>query len=204
MTFLEDFGASIAKEGKEKPSPPPDPVNGREVELERVRAAGYETGYRAGWDDATDAMTEDSDRVKADFARSLEDLSFTFQEARSHVLTTLEPVFAAIFEKLVPSIAPEALASVIAAELMPLSEEAADTPIQVLVSPKSAEALSALLEDTSSVPFKLVEQDTLPEGQVYLRSGQMEKRIDLMGAVEELKAAVQSIYEVNEKVSDHG
>ena len=48
--------------------------------------ASYETGYSAGWDDAVRAETEAHKRISAEFARNLQDLGFTFHEARAHVI----------------------------------------------------------------------------------------------------------------------
>lgn len=54
--------------------------------LEEARLASYDSGYAAGWEDATAAQSGDQSRIRAELARNLQALSFTYQEARSHVL----------------------------------------------------------------------------------------------------------------------
>ena len=61
--------------------------------LEDLRILAYEQGYTAGWDDAAAAQTDDQSRIKADFARNLQSLGFTFQEARMHVLRAIHPPY---------------------------------------------------------------------------------------------------------------
>ena len=77
--------------------------------LEDLRILAYEQGYTAGWDDAAAAQTDDQSRIKADFARNLQSLGFTFQEARMHVLRAIHPLIQEIVSHLLPKIARENL-----------------------------------------------------------------------------------------------
>ena len=61
------------------------------VALEDEKLAAYDTGYRAGWDDANAAQSDDQTRMKADLARNLQTLGFTYHEARTHILKALWP-----------------------------------------------------------------------------------------------------------------
>ena len=173
-------------------------------ELEKARLEGYESGYQAGWDDATRAETEDQSRIGAEFARNLQDLGFTFHEARSHVMHALEPLLTGMVEKVLPRIVSETVGQTIVEELLPLASEAADAPIEVVVCPASRPALEALLSEATSVPFTLQEEDSLAEGQVFLRSGRTEKHLDLTGAVDRIGNAINGLYELNEKAFQNG
>ena len=175
-----------------------------EIQLEARRLQGYETGYKSGWDDATKSMTEGNARLQSEFARNLEDLGFTYQEARSHVLSTLEPLLTQMLEAVLPNALNDALGPIVAEAMMPLAAEMADTPIDVLVSPGSRPTLEAFLKEAGAVPFKIVEKDTLPDGQNYLRSGESECSVDLSGVVARISDAVGALYHVNEKAFDHG
>ncbi len=185
------------------PEPPPPPAISAE-EVEKIRLEGYEAGYQAGWDDATRAESEDQSRIGAEFARNLQDLGFTFHEARSHVMHALEPLLTGMVEKVLPSIVSETIGQTIVEELLPLASQAADTPIEVVVSPSSRPALEEMLADATSVPFLLHEEESLAEGQVFLRSGKTEKHLDLTGAVDRIGKAINGLYELNEKAFQHG
>ncbi|WP_424939085.1 flagellar biosynthesis protein [Aliiroseovarius sp. S253] len=175
-----------------------------EAQLEARKLEGYEAGYQSGWDDAAKSMDEDNARVKSEFARNLEDLGFTYQEARSHVLSALEPLLNQMLKVVLPKAVDEAIGPIVSEAMMPLAAEMADTPIDVLVSPGSRPALEAFLADVGAVPFEIVEKDTLPDGQVYLRSRDSECSVDLTDAIDRITRAVHALYHVNEKVFDHG
>lgn len=172
--------------------------------LEKERLAGYEAGYKEGWDDAVRTETDAQSRIGAEFARNLQDLGFTFHEARSHVMHALEPLLNSMVEKVLPRLVHETVGQTIVEELMPLASEAADTPIEVIVSPNSRPQLEAFLLKSSAVPFNLVEEPSLADGQVYLRSGKIERQIDLSGAVDRIGDSINALYELNEKAFQNG
>ena len=178
--------------------------SGADAELEKVRLTAYEAGYSAGWDDALNEADGDKDRIEAEFARNLVDLGFTFHEARSHVLGSLEPLLRTIADTLLPEVMRDALSQVINDEIMPLAEQAADTPIEVRVSSGSRQVLDHLMDRVNETPLQVFEDDTLPDGQVFLRSSSSERCIDLSSALARIKSAVTALYEINEKAFEHG
>lgn len=200
---LEDFDQQTTGTLVPAPTMPPPPLVS-EADLEAARLAGYEAGYQAGWDDAAKAGDEAKDRIGAEFARNLQDLGFTFHEARSHVMKSLEPLLASMVEKVLPSLVSDTIGQAIIEEILPLAADAADTPIQVIIYPNGREMLDALLAQNTSVPIEVIEEDTLAEGQVYIRMGNTEKQIDLNGAVHRIGEAITDLYALNEKAINHG
>ena len=207
---LEEFDAADLPSGAQRPkpaqppaAPPPAPAISP-AEIEKIRLEGYEEGYQAGWDDANRAESEDQSRIGTEFARNLQDLGFTFHEARSHVMQALEPLLTGMVEKVLPRIVSETVGQTIVEELLPLASVAADTPIEVVVCPASRPALETLLTNSTSVPFVLKEEESLTDGQVFLRSGKTEKHLDLTGAVDRIGTAINGLYELNEKAFQNG
>ncbi|MCB1355963.1 MAG: flagellar biosynthesis protein [Maritimibacter sp.] len=172
--------------------------------LEKTRLEGYEAGYKAGWDDATQAETSEQTRIGAEFARNLQDLGFTFHEARSHVMQALEPLLAGMVQRVLPRLVSETMGQTILEELLPLATDAADTPIEIVVAPASRPVLEQMLTGATSVPFSLVEEPTLAQGQVFLRSGKTERHIDFASAIDRIGAAIEGLYELNEKAFRNG
>jgi len=197
--LLEDFQAAPAA-----PTERTAPGSASHEEVEAARLEGYEAGYKAGWDDASRTLSEDQSRIGAEFARNLQNLGFTFQEARAHVMHALEPLLAGMIERVLPRLVSDTIGHTIVEELLPLASDAADAPIEIVVSPASRPALEGLLADTVSVPFDLIEEATLAEGQVFLRSGRIERHIDFTSAVERIGAAVRGLYELNERAFQNG
>jgi flagellar biosynthesis/type III secretory pathway protein FliH len=172
--------------------------------LEDMRMLAYEQGYTAGWDDAAATQTDDQTKIKADFARNLQSLGFTFQEARMHVLRAIHPLIQEIVSQLLPEVARESLASVALETLMPLADEMADAPVTLVLNPASRAAVEALLEQATGLPLTVIEEPTLGEGQVYLRLGDVETRVDLDRATADIAAAVRDFFDLTEKDQHYG
>lgn len=162
--------------------------------MEEVRLAAFEQGYTAGWDDAGAAQSDDQARMRADLARSLQALSFTYIEARGHVLRTIEPLLTAIVGQLLPGVARAALGPFVLETLAPLAATMADAPIVLVLHPSAREAVESLLDHSAVLPLRIVEEPSLGDGQVYLRLGETETRIDTDRALAEIAAAVRDFF----------
>ncbi len=184
----------------------PDPFAGLvpEAEREAARLEGYDRGYRSGWDDAVAATVEDRSRIGAEFARNLQDLGFTYHEARAHVMRGVEPLLEEILATFLPRSMQGVLARTLLDELETLAAASADAPIRLLVSPADAPTLRFMLDASVSVPFQVVEEAALAEGQVYLALGGVERNIDLPAALERLGTALRAASDLNGRTLKHG
>lgn len=172
--------------------------------LEETKLASYDAGYSAGWEDAMAAQAEDQTRIRTDFARNLQALSFTYHEARDHVLRALQPLLGEIASKLLPQLAQDVLVPTILQTLIPLAEKLGEAPIVLVINPAVRSAMAPLLEQTSGLPVTLEEEPSLSEGQVYLRLGECETQINLDRATAEISAAVRDFFELSNKEQKHG
>ena len=170
-----------------------------EVLEESQRLAAFEEGYQAGWDDAARSFTESHQKLSADLANNLEDLSFTFHEARAHVLKAIEPVLHDITVKLLPEIARASMPALVSEKLEALCRQSAEAPATIAVAPGSQKAIAAVLPEKPGFPLEIVEEPTLAEGQAFLRLGQIEHSVDTNRAVAELTAAIQDFFCVNDE-----
>ena len=187
---------------------PPPPAQGPDEAIPRSQAEAekvgvYEQGYQAGWDDAAQAEAQDQTRIGADFARNLQELSFTFHEARAHVISAMEPLINELVGKLLPDLVAETLGQQILQELQPLIEQGADSPIEIVVAPQSRAALESQLAENNAAAICLTEEPSLAEGQAFLRVGRMERQIDMTGALERISGAIRSLYALNERTLKH-
>ena len=203
---LEDFGSG--KPAKRQTAPaaeaPPPPTAQPAVDIEAEKMAAYEKGYKAGWDDASSAQSEDESRIGVEFARNLQELGFTFHEARNHVMRAMEPLLSEVVAKVLPSIVSDTIGQTIMEELLPMAETASDAPIEVVISPASRASLERLLDEKTAIPLTIIEEETLAEGQVYLRMGSVERQIDMTATVDKIGHAIQAVYELNDEAMKHG
>lgn len=171
-------------------------------EREEMRLAAFEKGYTAGWDDAVAAQEGEESRLRADLARNLQDLSFTYHEARIHVLRAMEPLLHDMVAKVLPAVARQSLGPIALEALRPLAEEMADAPVSVVLNPANRETVAAFLTAGEVIPLHFVEEPSLGEGQVYLRLGDAETRIDLDGVIAAIGAAISAYFEIQREATD--
>ena len=167
--------------------------------LEEAKLMAYDQGYGAGWEDAATAQSEDQTRLRADLARNLQSLGFTYQEARVHVLRAIEPLLLEMVNRLLPVLARDTLAPVVLEKLMPLAEEMAEAPVTLVLNPASRPAVEALLAQATGLPVTMLDEPSLSEGQAYLRLGASETHVDLDRATAEITAAVRGFFELPER-----
>ena len=194
---LEDFGVPSTYA-----EPPPAPRD--EDELEAARLESFDTGYRAGWDDALKAQSEDQTRISSDFTQNLQDLSFTYHEACAQVLNGISPLLEEVVGKLLPAMLRETLGLHVAEQLSRMAREIGALEVEIAVAPGCTEAVAPLLEADVGFPLRLVEDETLAEGQADIRFAGTEKQIDLSSLVNDVAQAVRGFMHDNRRSIAHG
>lgn len=198
---LEDFSAPdlVAR----PTSTLPDLANPTPVSEQQALAA-YDKGYSAGWEDASQAVSQNQDRLDTAMANNFEDLGFTYHEARAHVMRALTPLLHGILTKLLPRMIRDSLGARIMEEIDLLAEGASDTPIELLVFPEDARQLRPVIDRITSLPLTLVPEPSVPQGQIFLRLGTVEREIDLDGAIATITEAVGALDHVNKETVQYG
>lgn len=172
--------------------------------MEEAKLAAYEQGYTAGWEDAATAQSDEQGRMRADIARNMQALGFTYQEARAHVLAAVEPLIRDLVGHVLPQIARRALAPMIVDMLMPVAREAADAPASLSFNPVNRGLIDSVIGQTDGLPLTLIEEPTLGEGQVYLRLQGRETRIDLDTTLLRIGEATDEFFTLSRQEAPHG
>jgi len=172
--------------------------------LDDARAASYETGYAAGWEDAVAAQATEQSRISEEIARNLQALSFTYHESRSHLLRTLEPLLRDMVAKVLPDMARESLGQFVLDALRPIAAQLTDTPVTITLNPASRGAVEQHLAAETSLPIRIVEDASLGEGQVFLRFNDREQQVDLDGVITAIAGAVDSFFHFEQQEKAHG
>lgn len=172
--------------------------------VEEAKIAAYEQGYSAGWEDASAAQQSDQGRIRADLARNLQSLSFTFQDARGHVLQAIRPLILEMTSRLLPEIAREALAPTVLDVLMPLADQMADVPLTLVLNPAVRDRVEGILTQATGLPIVIEEEPSLGEGQVYIRFGATETKVDLTRVTADITAAVRGFFNLNAEDPQNG
>lgn len=194
---LEIFDTATAADGT------PQPLVEASA-LEEARVAAFEQGYSAGWEDAAAAQQGDQSRIRADLARNLQSLAFTFQDARSHVLQAIRPLILEMTNRLLPEVAREALAPTVLDALMPLADDLAEAPLTLVLNPAVRDRVEGLLAQATGLPIQIEEEPSLGEGQVYIRFGTAETKVDLTQVTADITAAVRAFFSLTTEETPHG
>lgn len=174
--------------------------------LEETKLAAFEQGYKAGWDDAAAAAAAEADGARREASQALQGLSFGFHEARGHLLEGLGPLLEDICARVLPELAQAALGPVVREALMPLAEQALERPVTIALHPAARAAVEEALAAGPAPPVDLLEDSDLAPGEIQLRAGGEERRIDLDAAVAQIRHAVTDFFTPTpaEEASLHG
>jgi flagellar assembly protein FliH len=166
--------------------------------IEDEKLASFEAGYQAGWDDAVKAQADEKAHVGSEFAQNLQEMSFTFHEAHSRLTAALNPLMKQIVDKLLPRMARESLGGHILEQLEDMIGTQLSQPIQIIVSPRNADTVEALAAGALKDPFTVEAEDTLGDGQCFVRIGNLERFVDLDAVISEIAQAAPAVFERQE------
>ncbi|MCJ7871017.1 ABC transporter ATP-binding protein [Marinovum sp. 2_MG-2023] len=194
--LLEDFGGTRAAATT--------PVLQDDEEIETRRLAAFEEGYQAGWDDAVQAHAKDKIRLTSDLAQNLLDLSFTYNEAYSHLLREMRPLLIEIIDKLLPEVMRRSIGPRIVEELQNAASENLACDAHILVHPGLVETVESLIEREDSFPVLIRGDVKMAEGQAQLSLADREIEINLDDVISEISAALDAFTLDLQKEDSHG
>lgn len=186
------------------PPGPPEADAPGDSALDDLRLASFDTGYRAGWDDANAARAGAETEIEEAISRNLQTLSFSYHDARSHVLRALRPLIGGIAARLLPEIAHSALPGLVADALEPFADLAADAPIEVLACPDTLVRLERRLASDTGLPLTFLPAPSLTAGQVWLRLAETETRVDIDVALTAIRTVLADFFDPNGKDNARG
>lgn len=177
---------------KKTPTEKPDESTAEALEDEKLQA--FEAGYQAGWDDAVKAQTSEREKLSAELAQNLQDMSFTYHEALTKLTVSFEPALKEIIEKLLPETVRSALSAHILEQISGALKTKPGGSVEIVVHSQNAEAVRKILEDCLKEPFKLVTEESLGEGQAFVRIGEDESQIDLDTLIADVSKAMTAFF----------
>ncbi|MGR3761333.1 ABC transporter ATP-binding protein [Roseobacteraceae bacterium NS-SX3] len=169
--------------------------------LEEQRAQSFEKGYSAGWDDAVSAKDQESSRISAELASSLEDLNFTYKEAQVQLLESLDPMFKVLTSAVLPDVMAASFGHHIVDQLTELAKEQTGQPMRIMVSPGEGAAVRDLLKENPAVPVTVQEDSGLEAGQAYLKAGTSECEINTAALLDSIRDSIDAFsHHVKEEI----
>lgn len=154
--------------------------------LEDTHLAAFEKGYQAGWEDSTHAHTSEAGKISAELVQKIHDIDFTYQEAFTHISTSLQSVIETLLRVTLPSLADQSLNANILAEISNVIATYEQPEIVLAVAPHDRAALGALLEGRVTNLKNITEDRSLDPGMIVLRVAHDEHLIDIRASTEKI------------------
>lgn len=170
-----------------------------DVSLEEQRLESFENGYKAGWEDAVKAASDDSNRISTDFAANLQDMSFTFQEAQSSLLTALRTLLTSMVNSVLPSLARQTLGARVLETLEEMARTATGGPLEIVTAPQNLQALQNIIDEQAIDNVQITAEPSLGDGQVHIRASGTEQEIDLDAVLAQIDATLTGFFEDRQK-----
>jgi hypothetical protein len=76
--------------------------------------------------------------------------------------------------------------------------------VTILVAPGSHETVASFLADATALPYRLVAEETLSDGQVFFRLGDHERQLDLGAVIARIGERLTAFADENQKVLKYG
>ncbi len=172
--------------------------------LEEEKLKSFESGYQAGWDDAIKAQEDTRTHVSAEFARNLQEISFSYHEARAALKKDLGAFLAPVLQNLLPSVGRDGLSQHVLEHVTRLAQEHMERPVEIAVAPEKVETLTRAFDAEFEEPFKIVGDNGLSEDDVFVRLGTAEVMIDIEPWLQEIRDHVTAYLTAPEKEQSDG
>lgn len=170
--------------------------------LEEVRLGAFEQGYTAGWEDANAALDDAERKLRSELAGNIQKLSFTFHEARTHLLRTVEPLIVEMAARVLPAMARDMLAPIVLEQVLPLAEKLTEAPPRIVAHPASMPRIREMLAAETGLPVEFDEDPAMAETRASLRFGQTGVEIDLDGVIAAIRAAIRNHFRPGQEAPD--
>lgn len=184
--LLEDFAPA-----QEAPRPA--------APAEDVRS--YEDGLAAGRAEAEAAFAQSQDAALADIAQRLSDLEIGYSEARAAVLESLEEMFEAILNTVLPSLSEVTYLHAIHQSLMDAATRDSAAELR-LILPASISA--GTLNLPPDLGIEIAFDDALSEEQAIVASGAEETFLDTAHVLKNIAELLQVVSPNPERIQSHG
>jgi len=180
---LEDFAAPQAV----MPEPPV------EIDTSEIKKEAFDAGYKDGWADAFEETRTEDGKARSAIASALQELGFTYFEARQHIMASFQPLITAMLEAVLPRASRAALVPLVQQEMEALAEMV-EPPIHLRCSESNAQELREMVAASTSLPIEVVVEPTLLPTQVQLHFADGFSAIDTNATMSRIQTSIDDFF----------
>lgn len=166
-----------------------------EEKIQEYKLKSFENGYQAGWDDALESFVAKQAKASADLTESLQDMSFTYNEALSKISHALRPMLMQLVSRVLPELARDALLPLIVEYTNQMIASETNFSLSLSAAPVSINLLEKLLEQQDAARFLLSADESMSTGQFYLRINEKERFIDFDTMIIDFRNSLDALYD---------
>lgn len=182
---LEDFSMPAAAQAA--------PATTAAIDTKAIEKKSFDHGYRDGWNDAfAEARTEDS-KSRSNISSALQELGFTYFEARQHIMGSFKPLLQAMMESVLPHASRAALIPFVQQEMSKLAEMV-EPPIKLVCSLENVESLREIVNQNGSLPIEVVGEEVFAPSQIQLRYADGFSSVDTEETVKRIQLAIEAFF----------
>jgi flagellar biosynthesis/type III secretory pathway protein FliH len=174
--------------------------------LSQIKADALQVGHDRGYQQARDELDAQNSETASLLSDKLQAIAFSHFEARKSVLDTLEPLIRQMVDLILPALASDALADVVAAQVLSVAALITDSPIRVSCAPENAAALEAMIARLPEfpVPVMVVGEAELQPLEVRLTTSESERHLDIARILDGIRDGVSEFYKLATKEKHYG
>lgn len=163
----------------------------------------YHKGYAAGHNAGYDAACAQADALRRDLAQTLMDISFTYNEARHDVLSSLAVLVTALTDTILPHCVAQGFARQVADLVLTRFTPGAEDGICIHVHPDQVTALQSV---TDAIPggVAVIADPTLPPHAAWIGQGQVETYLDMDAHLARISELLSNISPIDQRNTANG
>lgn len=183
-------------------------LNGRRTaeidDAEKINLEEFERGYQAGWDDSAKAYHENTANFTSELRDHLMDLSFTYQDAKTEILSGLNPLLEQISTLLLPEMARCGFAEYLKSQIKNIAEKSASPSVTITMNPDQIASVEPVFSGDLGIQFDIISDEGTPENLARLQFQNHEMDIDLSECIAGIQDTISSLCSTTNKKVNHG
>ncbi|MBL4812503.1 MAG: hypothetical protein JKX69_09165 [Rhodobacteraceae bacterium] len=161
-------------------------------------------GHTKGKIEGAEEALSNSSVAAAELSQILADMKFSYEEACAHIQASLQPLFAALVEQVLPAMVDASMRQHLIAMIEDAAAKDGKSPMTLCINPAMLDALQPILPLENSPPLELTSDPALPRGRAYLRSGTANTVLDLDAFLSAVNEALPALDHEKQLRIDHG
>jgi len=162
--------------------------------------AGYAAGFAAGREAEQATTAALSDTV----VQTVTDWTFSFAEARSHVLQSLAPLIAALVDQVLPRVCEPAFRAAVIAQIIDAASHDTGQPILVRLALDQNDLLSPLLPAHIAQHVQIEGDNTLDRNTAVVTRADATTMLDVDSLFQAMTDTLSAIFDETDKGKAHG